>query len=59
MSASEKGPVCQFCLADSRFTPIAADKSKRCPVCGAHYTGPRRSAQYRALVEAELVARDD
>lgn len=51
-------PTCQYCLADPRHTPLGADKSKRCPVCGAAYSGPRRSAEYRALVDAGLVTRD-
>jgi hypothetical protein len=50
-------PVCQFCLADTRHTPHAAHVpvDKRCPVCGAAYTGPRRDAQFRALLHADLV----
>jgi hypothetical protein len=35
-------PWCQFCWADPRYTRIAHDKDRRCPVCGADYTGPRR-----------------
>lgn len=30
-----------------------------CPACGADYTGPRRDAEYRVLVEAGLVAEDE
>jgi hypothetical protein len=50
------GPVCQFCLADPRYTPISPSKEHRCPVCGASYRGPRRDREFRALVEAGLVA---
>jgi hypothetical protein len=44
-------------LADTRHTPHAAHVpvDKRCPVCGAAYTGPRRDAQFRALLHADLV----
>lgn len=55
----ERTPTCQYCLADPRFTGLGPDKSRRCPVCGAPYSGPRRSAEYRALVEAGLVTADD
>lgn len=58
---NQPGPVCQYCLADARYTPVATDHSlnKRCPVCGSAYNGPRRDALYRVLVESGLVARDD
>ena len=52
-------PTCQYCLADPRFTPLAESKTRRCPVCGSSYTGPRRSKEYVALVEANLVVRSD
>jgi hypothetical protein len=53
--------TCQYCLADCRYTTIAFDKpeNERCPVCGCAYTGPRRTAEYRVLLEAGLVARGD
>lgn len=38
---------------------IESAKSKRCPVCGAAYGGPRRSKEYQALVEAGLVTNAD
>lgn len=50
--------TCQYCLADGRYTPIASTDTPaegRCPVCGAAYTGPRRTDEYRALMEAGLV----
>lgn len=51
--------VCQHCLADTCHTPIAfhLPMDKRCPVCGAAYTGPRRSAEYQLLLEAGFVAK--
>jgi hypothetical protein len=51
-------PTCQFCLADGRYTPVAwhLPERERCPVCGAAYTGPRRDAEYQALLTAGLVA---
>ena len=56
----EDGPsaVCQYCLADNTFTPIAwqLPQDKRCPVCGSAYSGPRRSAAYQVLLAAGLVA---
>lgn len=57
--AAEPGPVCQYCLADPRYTPISPSKDHRCPVCGASYRGPRRDREFRALVEAGLVASGD
>lgn len=51
--------ACQYCLADSAYTAIAEDKSKRCPVCGSFYTGPRRGKEYAALREAGLIRNDD
>jgi hypothetical protein len=56
---SDRKPTCQHCLADPRFTPLGVDKDKRCPVCGAAYSGPRRSEEYRALLDAGLVTADD
>jgi hypothetical protein len=56
---TDPAPTCQYCLADPRFTPLGPDKDNRCPVCGAAYGGPRRQEQFRALVEAGLVASDD
>ena len=56
---NQPGPVCQYCLADARYTPISESKGNRCPVCGAAYSGPRRDALHRVLVESGLVARDD
>jgi hypothetical protein len=53
------GPVCQYCLADARYTPVGEPSRPRCPVCGAAYSGPRRAAEYRQLVEAGLVAKGD
>lgn len=55
---AEPGPVCQYCLADPRYTPPASHEAAtgRCPVCGARYSGPRRDREFRALVEAGLVA---
>lgn len=38
----EPPPWCQHCWADPRYTKITDDKERRCPVCGADYTGPRR-----------------
>jgi len=52
-------PTCQFCLADPRYTRIAPESHSRCPVCGSDYSGPQRVAEYRALVEAGLVAFDE
>lgn len=58
--APEDGPtpICQYCLADPRHTPLATHlpADQRCPLCGVAYTGPRRSAQFRALTDAGLVA---
>lgn len=54
----ERKPTCQHCLADPRYTPLGPDKDKRCPVCGSAYSGPRRDAEYVALVEAGLVVQD-
>jgi hypothetical protein len=51
--------TCQHCLADSNHTPLAVPPSIRCPVCGAAYSGPRRSREYQALVEAHLTSRED
>lgn len=48
-------PACQYCLADPRYTTIAPPPATRCPVCGSSYSGPRRDAQYRALVDAGLI----
>jgi hypothetical protein len=48
--------TCQHCLADARYTPLGPVESERCPVCGAAYSGPRRSKEYRVLVEAGLTA---
>lgn len=42
--------LCQYCLADPRYTPIAELGITRCPVCGAAYSGPRRDTEYRAIV---------
>jgi hypothetical protein len=54
-----KPATCQYCLADSRHTPLGPDPSKRCPVCGAAYTGPRRDEEYQVLLEAGLVADEE
>lgn len=51
-----KVPTCQHCLADPRYTPLGCDPAKRCPVCGAAYTGPRRDEEYAALRDAGLIA---
>lgn len=51
-----KPATCQYCLADPRHTPLGADAKHRCPVCGAAYSGPRRSLEFAALVAAGLVA---
>lgn len=53
------GPVCQYCLADPRYTTLGPDPERRCPVCGADYCGPRRGTEYRMLLEAGLIARGD
>src|SRR5262245_14359390 len=37
-----EGIGCQYCWADPRYTKITDDVLRRCPVCGADYTGPRR-----------------
>lgn len=58
-SAATTAPICQYCLADPRYTPISPSKHHRCPVCGASYGGPRRDREFRALVEAGLVASSD
>lgn len=52
-------PICQYCLADSRYTAITEHKDKRCPVCGAYYTGPRRSEEYQVLLNAGYVSQED
>lgn len=57
--SDERKPTCQHCLADPRFTPLGPDKDQRCPVCGAAYTGPRRSREYVTLLEAGLVTKGD
>jgi len=51
--------TCQFCLADPKYTGLGPDPTKRCPVCGSAYCGPRRSKEYVTLVEAQLVSRED
>lgn len=56
---SEERPICQYCLADPRYTKIAEDKERRCPVCGADYTGPRRDAEMAAIREANQMWLDD
>ena len=59
---SDRKPTCQYCLADPRHTPLPPPMLTgvgRCPVCGSAYTGPRRSEEYRVLVEAGLVTNDD
>lgn len=50
--------VCQYCLSDCGFTPIAwhLPQDKRCPVCGSAYSGPRRTAAFQTLLAAGLVA---
>jgi tRNA(Ile2) C34 agmatinyltransferase TiaS len=53
--AREARPICQYCLADGRYTKIADNKDRRCPVCGADYTGPRRSREYAVIREAGLL----
>lgn len=55
----DKKPSCQYCLADTRYTVIAKDRKRRCPVCGSDYTGPRRSKEFAALRQAGLVADDE
>lgn len=55
MENEDKKPTCQYCLADPRYTAIAEDKTKRCPVCGAYYTGPRRGKEYAVLRDAGLL----
>jgi hypothetical protein len=52
-------PICQYCLANPRKTTVTDDPERRCPVCGADYTGPRRSAEFRALIDAGLVVQGD
>lgn len=59
MSKEYKPATCQYCLADANHTALGPDESHRCPVCGADYTGPRRDEEYRILLEAGLVAKDD
>lgn len=54
-----KPATCQYCLADGNYTTLGSDKERRCPICGADYTGPRRDAEYSVLVEAGLVAEDE
>ena len=54
-----KPATCQYCLADGNHTVLGKDEAKRCPVCGSHYDGPRRDAEFRVLVEAGLVAEDE
>lgn len=51
--------ACQYCLADSRYTVITQNKKRRCPVCGSDYTGPRRSEEFAAIREANLLKDDD
>jgi hypothetical protein len=43
--------LCQYCLADPRYTPIAGRGITRCPVCGAAYSGPRRDRAYQAIIK--------
>lgn len=50
---------CQYCLADSRYTAIAEDKNRRCPVCGSDYTGPRRDREFAAIRDAGLLKDDE
>lgn len=51
--------ACQYCLADARYTKIAKDENRRCPVCGSDYTGPRRSKEYAAIRDAGLLNHDE
>ncbi len=50
---------CQYCLADSAYTIITQDKKRRCPICGADYTGPRRSKEFAAIRDAGLLGDHD
>jgi len=59
MNEEYKPATCQYCLADGNYTTLGHFKDRRCPVCGADYTGPRRDKEYSTLVEAGLVAKDD
>ena len=54
-----KNSVCQYCLADLRYTKISKDKNRWCPVCGSDYTGPRRHEEFAAIRDAGLLANDD
>lgn len=51
--------VCQYCLADSRYTGLGLSENKRCPVCGSNYSGPRRDKEYNALLEAGLISSNE
>lgn len=55
----EPKPTCQYCLADTRYTPLAFNRNQRCPVCGAAYTGPRRDEEFQVLLEAGMVIKGD
>lgn len=52
-------PMCQYCLANPRYTRVGSNPDQRCPVCGADYDGPRRDKEFRALLEAGLVVQGD
>lgn len=56
LDAQMRTPTCQYCLADPRHTPLAHLGDPRCPVCGSAYGGPRRDAEYQALLDAGFVA---
>jgi hypothetical protein len=51
----EPQPCCQFCLSNPRHTRLGSDPHRRCPVCGADYSGPRRAREFQILLEAGLV----
>lgn len=52
-------PTCQHCLSDPRYTGTGMISEQRCPVCGAPYSGPRRSLEYITLLEAGLVSNEE
>ncbi len=51
-------PICQYCLADPRYTPQGDPSEKLCPLCSCRYTGPSRVDEYDALSLAGFVSEE-